>query len=46
MQDDYSEDEDSFVGIVYLIYMNQVIAKHSVIVEVVVKTRNYPQKDF
>ena len=46
MQDDYSEDEDSFVGIVYLIYMNQVIAKHSVIVEVVVKTRNYPQKNF
>ena len=45
MQDDYSEDEDSFAGIVYLIYMNQVIAKHPVIV-VVVKTRNCPQKDF
>ena len=45
MQDDYSEDEDSFAGIVYLIYMNQVIAKHPVIV-VVVKTWNCPQKDF
>ena len=45
MQDDYSEDEDSFAGIVYLIYMNQVIAKHPVIV-VIVKTRNCPQEDF
>ena len=45
MQDDYSEDEDSFAGIVYLIYMNQVIAKRPVIV-VVVKTWNCPQKDF
>ena len=42
MQDDYSEDEDSFAGIVYLIYMDQVIAKQVV----VVKTRNCPQKDF
>ena len=40
------QDEDTFAGIVYLIYIKQVIAKHPVIVVVVKRLRTVLRKTF